>query len=318
MIIITSGDKYTELDSLSSAIGLKEFWDLQGIDSKVVLPGDPNETISRSIRKLGYVYENSLSNMHKDCQFIIVDVSDPKYFASFVQEENVIEIYDHHFGFEGYWKARLGKKSKIESVGCCTTLIWEKYKESELSSRISTLVANLFCATTAIHTLNFNSSVTTQRDIKAYKELKQYTDSPSDFIEKYFREVESAMLKNPEESIRNDTKIKMVGSHTFRIMQVELWNSKRFISENIDLIMHLLNEEPVKKIDFSFFTSPSISEGKNYILVKDRSTREILEEILPVEFKGNLGKTGKLYLRKEIIKKLQSQFSQATCYISKS
>ena len=40
-------------------------------------------------------------------EFIIIDVSDKKIFDNIVKEDKIIEVIDHHTGFEEYWKQRL-------------------------------------------------------------------------------------------------------------------------------------------------------------------------------------------------------------------
>jgi inorganic pyrophosphatase len=56
----------------------------------------------------------------------------------------VIEVYDHHYGHEAFWKERLPNSTFIEYVGACATLIWERFKQDGLQNSISTINANLF------------------------------------------------------------------------------------------------------------------------------------------------------------------------------
>ena len=54
-------------------------------------------------------------------------------------------------------------------------------------------------------------------------------------------------------------------------------------------------------------TSPSISEGKNYIYSKNEEIKKLLAKTIKAKFVGDLGTTNKLWLRKEILKKLQEK-----------
>ena len=47
-------------------------------------------------------------------------------------------------------------------------------------------------------------------------------------------------------------------------------------------------------------------EGKNYIYTKSDYLKKLLEKIINANFKENLGTTKKLWLRKEILAKLQN------------
>ena len=51
-----------------------------------------------------------------------------------------------------------------------------------------------------------------------------------------------------------------------------------------------------------FLTSPSISEGINYIYTENERVKNLLRDKLEVKFTGNAGTTNKLILRKEIKK----------------
>lgn len=43
-------------------------------------------------------------------------MSDPEKISNFAPLDQIVEIYDHHSGFESYWEERLGKKAKIELI----------------------------------------------------------------------------------------------------------------------------------------------------------------------------------------------------------
>jgi len=56
-----------------------------------------------------------------------------------------------------------------------------------------------------------------------------------------------------------------------------------------------------------FLTSPSINEGKNYLFTKNPEMKKLLEKLIGAKFNGDIGTTDKLWLRKEILKELQSK-----------
>ena len=146
-------------------------------------------------------------------------------------------------------------------------------------------------------TLNLSASVTTQRDKKALDRLEEFTNLPKDWVEMYFEEQEKIADENTTKTILNDTKGK---EKDLVIGQLELWNSKKFIRKHLKEI-----EKALKSFNNPrwFLTSPSISEGKNYIYTKNDNLKRLLAKTIGVKFKGNLGTTKKLRLRKEILKK---------------
>lgn len=88
-----------------------------------------------------------------------------------------------------------------------------------------------------------------------------------------------------------------------------MWESKKFVEENIT--------EAIKALEsfgseYWFFTSPSISEGKNYLYAKNKKTQRLLESLLGVTFVDNQAVTSKLILRKEIKKLIKERLIDFT------
>ena len=326
MIVITSGQKYSDIDIVACALPLKSLYGLQGVPAQVVLPGPLNESVTKSVRALLPPIQTELEDSPESCQFIMVDVSEPKHFAKFVVEEKVVKLFDHRFwGMENYWKEKLGPNAVIEPVGACATLIWEEYQKSGLESKIKSVDANLMYTAITTHTLNLKSSVTTGRDVKALNSLKSLISLPENFLEIYYDQVNESFIKNPAEAMRNDTKIQEINGKEYGIIQVELWDSRKFIENHKDLVLNTLTSleihpeenhpEGVTSVGltlrvnplrvgtfYSFLTSPSISEGRNYLVTQNEEVKRLLEKAIGAKFTGSLGVTPNLLLRKEIIK----------------
>jgi len=57
-------------------------------------------------------------------EFVLVDVSDYQHFDPAVVLEQVVEVIDHHPGFENYWAQKLGSAADILPIGAAATLIF--------------------------------------------------------------------------------------------------------------------------------------------------------------------------------------------------
>ena len=88
------------------------------------------------------------------------------------------------------------------------------------------------------------------------------------------------------------------------IGQLEFWDSRNFVLNNLKDIETALTSFGNPKW---FLTSPSISEGKNYLFTKNPEMKKLLEKLIGAKFNGDIGTTDKLWLRKEILKELQSK-----------
>jgi inorganic pyrophosphatase/exopolyphosphatase len=299
--IVTSGEKFTDIDAYACAIAYSELLRLEDKDAEVVLPGVLNNSITPTIRSWNIRYATKPS-VH-DYKAVVVDVSEPSHVAFCAPINLVTEIYDHRYGFQDIWKEKLGENAHIDAVGACTTLIWEQFKKRGFAEKISKNSANLLLIGTVSNTLDFGAQVTNERDVVAFNELKEHSNLPTDWKENYFKEQEISVFENPNEAILNDTKILDVPGIEFPVVmgQMELWDSRAFITNYKEDIEKTLTSFNIK--DW-FMSSPCVSEKKNYIYTKSDRVKKLLNDIIGARFTGDVGITDKLWLRKEVRKKL--------------
>lgn len=297
--LITTGARFADIDALACAVAYAELLNKKGIKSQVYMPGALNNTVTKSILKWDMNYVTDISD--EMFNYVIVDCSNIDVLPEFAKSENILEIWDHRFGYEDAWnKEKI--RIVIDEVGACATLIWEEFKR-EKKLDISKISANLLYTAIFSNTLNFKASVTTDRDILAFEELKRYVDTPVNWIEKYYSESEEQTMSDPISAVKNDTKVVDFPDKKIKITigQIELWNSLGFIKNNIETIKDTLQGFGC---DEWFMTAPSISEGKNYIFTNNEKVKNMLKKLIQVTFNGDIGVTNKLWLRKEILKKL--------------
>ena len=332
-LVVTTGKRFVDIDGLACVVAYQEIPPKRPL---AVISGPLNSSVTDTIRNWPLPYLTALQP--GDYKFVIVDVSETKELPPFVKKDRVIEIYDHHFGFEASWKKLLGEKAKIEAVGACATLIWEEMKKRKLEDRsekldndvrgaigqsqkiplptsassfppptshfpITPLAANLLYTAIISNTLNFQASVTTKRDKQAFEELKGFIDLPETWVAQYYQDQEVSVYTNPEQAVVNDTKIQIIKGLKCAVGQIELWNSEDFIKEHQNEI-----ESTLRAFDTElwFFTSPSIGEGRNYIFTKSETIKNLFRSVMSIDFFGtDIGVTKKLWLRKEILRMIQ-------------
>lgn len=300
MIIITTGAPYADIDSIACAFAYKDLLTAKKIKSEIVFSGPINASVPKSVMDWGVKVKNKLST-EKNNIFVIVDISEKIKFPKFVDEDKIQAIYDHRLMFRDEW---VGKNIdvKIEEVGACATLIWEEIRSQGLEGSISILSAKLTYTAIFSNTLNFKAGVTTDRDKKAFDAVQKICKLDPRWIEDYYKGTEEEIYLNPKKAILNDTKVvDLSKSSKIVVGQMELWNSRDFIEKNKKIIKEVLSE--LDQTEW-FMTAPSISEGKNYIYTENEEIKKILEDIIGAKFQGDVGVTDKLWLRKEILKKL--------------
>ncbi|MEK7632330.1 MAG: hypothetical protein AAB473_00885 [Patescibacteria group bacterium] len=206
MIIISAGKAFNDIDAFASALAYRELLAKEGKESLVVFPGPLNHSVTDLAKNQStdFVIDYQLKD---DDRVVYVDLSDPEHFAfGKGSEEQIDELYDHHYGFEDYWKEKLGDRSHIERLGAAATLIWEEFVKRGFPDSISAESANLLSIAILQNTLNFTSTETNDRDRSAFAELKAHRSMPGGWEDQYFRECTEGMAENFNDALRNDTK----------------------------------------------------------------------------------------------------------------
>lgn len=305
MVIVTAGQKYNDIDALACAIAYQELLTLQGTPAQAVLSGPLNNSVTALVRqnKLNYTAEYLPS---PDDTFVLVDISNPEYVSNFVNIDQVVRVFDHHYGHEEFWKNKIGDNSKIEMIGAAATLIFEEFQNSGLLSKISKESANLLSFAIVSNTLNFTIDITDQRDKNALEELSKYTNLPEDWIAQYFTEQSQETFKNPKAVLQNDTKTEQIHGldKPLVIGQLELWDGSGFLEQHKATLRSAMKEfnNPNWLV-----TIPSISEKRNYIYCENEELQSILFQVFNITFSDNVGTTSRIMLRKQILKALHKR-----------
>ena len=171
MIVLTVGTRYVEIDGYASCLAYRELLKMNGIDSKFVTFAPLNYSITQSLLNESYKIDDY--TVGPDDNFIILDLSNKDFFPDFVNEDKIIELIDHHFGFENYWTDKLGNKSIIEPIGSVATIIVEKYEQNNLLKKMDKGIAKLLMAAILDNTLNFTAKITTNFNQSLGKKILQ-------------------------------------------------------------------------------------------------------------------------------------------------
>lgn len=297
MIIVTSGSRYIDIDAYASCIAYRELLNLKGIPAKAISTAEKNESITKSL----WQFDAKLDKQEKseEDEYIVIDVSNQEYFDQIVTENRIIEVIDHHTGFETYWREKLGEKADIEFIGAVATKIVERYEESNLLDKMSKEIAYLLMAAILDNTLNLKAKVTTPRDKRAYQKLEKIVGNDSNYNEKYFLECQEDMEENLIQAIQNDTKLEHVNETIPYVFgQLTIWDKKNIL-ENKDMICETLrafgNEWMMNLI--------CLKDEKSYILSENENVKAKIEKLMGGKFQDNVMVLPEVWLRKEIIKK---------------
>lgn len=296
MIVVTAGDKFTDIDAFGGCIAYAELLRGQGNAAVAVLAGVLNESIPSVVRELPVNYETKYVKRGED-EFVLVDISDMTAVASFVSHDKVVEVIDHHAGYDTYWSGK-GIRVQIEPVGAACTQVYERWVEANKFAEMSVLTARLLACGILDNTLNFHASITTDRDRVAYTALSKKGELDDAWQRQYFSDCEQGILADPLRALKNDTKhMTFAGFPQMLVVgQLMLWDASLLLParQALEDQMETYNEPWCINLI-------SISEGKNYILARDQDVQQFISRVLEVSFEDGIAHTDRLWLRKEIM-----------------
>lgn len=298
MIWLPIVGNYTEIDAYASTLAYEELLKQRGKPARNYIPIPPNYSVPNFLR-LGELENKKLDFNPKTDQAIILDVSNPDPIHKFFKNEQILELIDHHPGFEEYWHREIGNRAIIEKIGAVATSIFEWWGECWDYSKMTRPVARLLLAAILDNTLNFNAKITTERDRNAAKRLADLAKTTTrEFGQDYFSSVSNTVLNNLNNSIINDTKTIAIAPIIPKLAfsQLTIWSATKITGQS-NLLRQIMNN-----ISSDWMISiVSIKDRKNYILASSEVVEKYLTHLLELRGHQSWLISDKLYLRKEII-----------------
>ncbi len=299
MIVVTSGARYIDIDAYACIVAYQELLQLLRQPALSVSTATLNESVPASLRELKVSFTSSYTPLANDV-FVIMDLSNPAEFDPIVRSDAVVELFDHHVGFEQMWLKKLGDATHIEFIGACATLVYEQWLAAGKQDQMSAASAQLLAAAILDNTLNFNAEVTNQRDRDAYEFLAKHANLAAAWVASYFTDCAASVLADLPSALKNDTKyFKRKGLDKELTMgQLALWNAQEVIERGLPLFGQALRA-PDKVWLVNLI---SISEGKSYFISDDLSVQAWVHKLVGAQFADEVGVTDRLWLRKEVLK----------------
>lgn len=301
--IITAGSAYLDIDAYACMVAMVELLNLQGINSLAYSTAPCNYSVCESLWEQGQIANALPADFREEtASYIIVDVSDPEFLKSSVPLEKVVEVYDHHVGFENYWTSRISDGAHIEFIGAAATLIYREWKKSGLSAQMKRSTARLLIAAILDNTLNLTSSNTTKEDIEVFHALCAHAGVGEEFRASYFSEVQKSVEADLKNALFGD--IKTVRDNPIlppRVAQLCVWNAESVLARLDEIrswFAPLCEPWMINLID--------LSENCCYFVCEDENYGEKIAHVFDVRFEAGIAKTKEPYLRKQIIKKTVS------------
>jgi len=294
--VITSGSAYLDIDAYACCIAYAELLNLQGIPTRAVSSAKPNASVSKTVLGWGAVLDDYRPTSSDE--FVLVDVSDYHHFDPMVALDRVVEVIDHHPGFEEYWSQTLGSAADIRSIGAAATQVFQRWKAAGLLSSISEQSAVLLATAILDNTLNFTGQMTTTADIDAYAELVLHAKLTEDWPSHYFLECQASIESDISAALAADLKRMKPESRLPEVFaQMTVWDAEALIEKYRSEICHWMGGQG----DDWLLNVICISQRKSCLLAEPVVSQQKLSRLLPVEWQAGLAALKPSILRKELL-----------------
>ncbi|MBN2015489.1 DHH family phosphoesterase [Candidatus Dojkabacteria bacterium] len=293
-----------DLDGVASGIGYAEFLNKTRKDKvcEAGFEGDKQIEVEFALSKTGI--EFPLIGKKYD-SYILVDFSALKGLPTAVDPERVDEFIDHRSGYVEY-EAFINAKPQVELVGAAATLIAEKFFFENID--VSDSSALLLYLAIFSNSLYLKAQVTTFRDKRAVRWLeKRSKECNETVVEEMFEHKTNKIIGDLEFALESDAKQLEIGGENIGIYQLEVFDAERIIKGKVGEIIKVMKKS--KDIDWAFCTIADVKEGKNYLILGDKQKSLVFKDILEAEDKDGYLITESLFLRKEIIPRLQEKLN---------
>jgi inorganic pyrophosphatase/exopolyphosphatase len=300
MIWLPVAGNYADIDVYASIIAYADLLNQRGKAAKTYIPVAPNYSVPKALRLPKW--ENATFNLQPSDEVIILDISIPEEIAKFAPDSQILELIDHHPGYEDYWHERIGDKAIIEKIGAVATSIFEWWGECWDYNKMSPQTAKLLLGAILDNTLNFTAQITTERDHQAATQLSEIADTTlADFTTWYFSEVNKTIISDLKNALLQDCKTVVLPTNQskFTFCQLTLWDAKDITAQQDRITQIMNNAHPAWLVSVI-----CISENKNYLIASSPEIRDYLTRLLNLEAEGNWLTSSQLHLRKEIIAKM--------------
>ncbi len=300
-IIYVVGHKNPDTDTVCSAIAYAELKKGLGVSAVPIIQG-PINTETKYVLERFNVKTPEIMTSGKGKKFILVDHNEKSQTIDDLEEENIVEIIDHHK--IGDIKTANPILFMNEPLGCTATIIYKLYKYNDIP--IKDEIKGLLLSAILSDTVIFKSPTCTPKDKEVAellgKELgidilelgKEQFNAKSDFGE-----------KSKEEILNIDSKSFSFTKGKVIISQVELSDKSLILDEKEDYLRVMRDKMTESNaFAFMFIVTDIIKEGSELIIISE--SPEIFENALNIKLiNGSAYVHGLMSRKKQVIPHLE-------------
>ena len=297
----------SDIDGVAGTFAYSEFLQKIGTENMVGIMGEIHDEAKYVLDRFNFEYPQKISNSKDFDKVVLIDTSDLSGVEGNIELEKVVEIIDHRKVHEAHKFPNA--KVQIELVGSVATLIAEKFIEKNIE--MSKKSAILLLSAVISNTINFKGGVTTDRDRSVAKYLNNIAKLPDNFWKELFEAKSDLTGGKLLSRIEGDLASYSIANRKYSIAQIEIIGVAKLIQERTSEIIEILNKtKETMNLDFIFLSAVDLEEEKTYFITDNEETKDLIKNVLGVNFNGNVAKKESMLMRKQILPLLKEELEK--------
>lgn len=293
-----------DMDGISLMYAYTEFLRKHGENAEYYFEGKAKKEVGIVLKKFGIML-NNINKVENEDRFIIVDTNKIDELPEKVNEENIIEIIDHHKAQD--WIDKYNNiKFQIEPIGAAATIVAERFKNGNID--ISRESAILLYYGIISNTMNLKIDLTSTRDVEMANWLREKVPEITDEITKNIFIEKSNIENNLREEMEVEFKDDFMPI-SWSMGQLEIANVDEFLEKNELRIREILKTVSIeKKVDYLSVNCMDVLNGYSVIIASNEQTAQLITKNTGYEFNNLKSRINKLVSRKEIVKIIRDSY----------
>lgn len=296
-----------DMDGISAMYAYAEYLRKKGFNAEYYYEGQPRKEVNIVLEMYNILLKNE-SKIEECDEVILVDTNGLYELPKKINENQIIEVIDHHKMTEWLETKQNDIKVQIELIGAAATLVAERFKKDGID--ISRESAILLYNGIVSNTMNLKIAMTSEKDKEMAKWLKEkypeITDEKTNeiFIKK------SDIIDRLREEMEVEFKDDFI-TISWSMGQLEIANVEEFLEKYEDNIMEVLKTvKQENDVEFISVNCMDIINGYTIIFTENEDTANLIGKAINIEFNNLKAKIDKLVSRKEIIKVIREIYKK--------
>lgn len=305
--IIVTSYKGPDVDGYACMLAYEELLKSNGLDAYAGFSGDLGVEVKFVLNYLNIAPIDKIFSLNNFDSIVLVDSEQIEATELPAEVKKIKEVIDHHVAHKS--QTYTWANVEIDLIGACATLVFERFlKENKVPTKNT---AVFLYAGIISNTINLKNKITSERDIKAAKYLKELAEIPDDFVEKMFSDKSDVSGPKLKEMLKNDYYERDFFNKVFSVSQLELVGVNDLVDNRFDEMKNIIKDLTSEdKPDYQFLNLIDILDGYNVIIAFNQETEKLLNDSMGLNFIDGVSRVDHIIMRKEIIAKLKEYFEK--------